>query len=208
MTPKISSAVHSLLAGVSSLAAASVAVADPQLTNLSECPGAAEPQSCACADASHSSADNGCIKINLAMGLSTPWTGSRTAAIKVFSDDFAPSVFTPETLHAVVGYTYKRLGQKVLADGRTPKEVVFSQPPASAESPPFATRTANSTSTTTLSPPISGLKPLPTSTNNLLPPFPARRHATSQQPIAAAKPLNGKARHSSTVLGILLPETA
>ena len=100
MTPKISSAVHSLLAGVSSLAAASVAVADPQLTNLSECPGAAETQSCACADASHSSADNGCIKINLAMGLSTPWTGSRTAAIKVFSDDFAPSVFTPETLHA------------------------------------------------------------------------------------------------------------
>ena len=47
----------------------------------------------------------------------------------------------------------------------------------------------------------------PTSTNNLPPPSPARQPATSQQPIAAAKPLNGKPRHSSTVHGILFPET-
>ena len=69
-----------------------------------------------------------CIKVNLDMGETTPWTGSMPCALKVFADDSSPSVFTPESLYAVCGYTFKRLGSDVLSDGSTPAEVVFSHP--------------------------------------------------------------------------------
>ena len=75
------------------------------------------------------SVDNGCIMVWLGLGRTTPWTGSLGCSLKIFADDDSPSVFTPESLHAVLGgYTFKRLGQKTMADGVTPAEVVFSHP--------------------------------------------------------------------------------
>ena len=70
----------------------------------------------------------GCIKVSIDMGATTPWTGSRKCALKVFADDQSPLVFTPESLYAVCGYTFKRIGNKLLSDKATPKEVVFSHP--------------------------------------------------------------------------------
>ena len=72
--------------------------------------------------------DDGCIKVRIDMGATTPWTGSRKCALKVFADDQSPMVFTPESLYAVFGYTFKRIGNKLLSDRATPKEVVFSHP--------------------------------------------------------------------------------
>ena len=69
-----------------------------------------------------------CIKVNIDMGATTPWTGYQKCALKVFADDQSPLVFTPESLHAVFGYTFKRIGNRLLPDKRTPKEVVFSHP--------------------------------------------------------------------------------
>ena len=70
-----------------------------------------------------------CIKVNIGLGETTPWTGSLGCSLKIFADDDSPSVFTPESLHAVLGgYTFKRLGQKTMADGVTPAEVVLSHP--------------------------------------------------------------------------------
>ena len=71
---------------------------------------------------------SGCIKVSLGMGATTPWTDSRKCALKVFADDQSPLVFTPESLHAVFGYTFKRIGNRLLPDKKTPKEVVFSHP--------------------------------------------------------------------------------
>ena len=71
---------------------------------------------------------SGCIKVSLDMGATTPWTDSRKCALKVFADDQSPQVFTPESLHAVFGYTFKRIGNRLLPDKSTPKEVVFSHP--------------------------------------------------------------------------------
>ena len=71
---------------------------------------------------------SGCIKVSLDMGATTPWTDSRKCALKVFADDQSPLVFTPESLHAVLGYTFKRIGNRLLPDKATPKEVVFSHP--------------------------------------------------------------------------------
>ena len=70
----------------------------------------------------------GCILIQLDAGATTPWTGSDSIKIKVFADDESPMVFTPDSLYVVMGYTYKRIGNAVLSDGETPKEVVFSHP--------------------------------------------------------------------------------
>ena len=70
-----------------------------------------------------------CIKVNIGLGETTPWTGSLGCSLKIFADDDSPSIFTPESLHAVLGgYTFKRLGQKTMADGVTPAEVVLSHP--------------------------------------------------------------------------------
>ena len=69
-----------------------------------------------------------CVKVSVDMGATTPWTDSRKCALKVFADDQSPQVFTPESLHAVLGYTFKRIGNRLLPDKTTPKEVVFSHP--------------------------------------------------------------------------------
>ena len=86
---------------------------------------------CGCGEASGDadSVTNACIKVSVGLGETTPWTGSLPCALKIFADDNAPSIFTEESLHATLGgYTFKRLGQKTLADGETPAEVVFSHP--------------------------------------------------------------------------------
>ena len=70
-----------------------------------------------------------CIKVEIDLGETTPWTGSMSCALKVFADDDSPSVFTVESLYAALGgYTFKRLGQRNMSDGATPAEVVFSHP--------------------------------------------------------------------------------
>ncbi len=70
-----------------------------------------------------------CIKVNLDLGETTPWTGSMPCALKMFADSDSPNVFSQDSLYAVLGgYTFKRLGQKTMADGVTPAEVVFSHP--------------------------------------------------------------------------------
>ena len=71
---------------------------------------------------------NSCIKVNLDLGATTPWTGSQRCSLKVFADAQSPLVFTPESLYAVMGYTFKRIGNTLAADGITPKEVVFTHP--------------------------------------------------------------------------------
>ena len=84
---------------------------------------------CGCPVGGDSGVDNGCIKAWLGLGVTTPWTGSLECSLKVFADGGSPSVFTPESLYAVLGgYTFKRLGQKTMPDGATPAEVVFSHP--------------------------------------------------------------------------------
>ena len=71
----------------------------------------------------------GCIKVNLDLGETTPWTGSMPCALKVFADERSPAVFTAESLYAVLGgYTFKRLGPHNLPDGVTPAEVVMAHP--------------------------------------------------------------------------------
>ncbi|MBE6382860.1 MAG: RHS repeat protein, partial [Lentisphaerae bacterium] len=81
-----------------------------------DCPGGAEVSA-------------GCIKVNLDLGQTTPWSGSMDCALKIFADNESPNVFTCDSLYAVLGgYTFKRLGQKTLGDGVTPAEVVFSHP--------------------------------------------------------------------------------
>ena len=84
---------------------------------------------CECSVGGDSGADNGCIKAWLGLGRSTPWTGALECSLKIFADGGSPSVFTLESLYAVLGgYTFKRLGQKTMPDGVTPAEVVFSHP--------------------------------------------------------------------------------
>ena len=90
----------------------------------SECK--AEDASCSCEKQDEVADD--CIKVNLDMGTTTPWTGSRRCSLKVFADSQSPLVFTPESLYAVCGYTFKRIGNRLLADRTTPREVVFSHP--------------------------------------------------------------------------------
>ena len=93
-------------------------------TNPPGCDPTQEDCGCSCDQVS---AD--CIKVNIGLGETTPWTGSLGCSLKIFADDDSPSIFTPESLHAVLGgYTFKRLGQKTMADGVTPAEVVLSHP--------------------------------------------------------------------------------
>lgn len=87
---------------------------------------AAENGECGCGEEEVS---DGCIKVSIDMGRTTPWTGGERCALKVFADNRSPRVFTPESLHAVAGgYSFKRVGNAVLGDGETPREVVFSHP--------------------------------------------------------------------------------
>ena len=70
-----------------------------------------------------------CIKVNLALGETTPWTRSMSCALKIFADSDSPNVFSQDSLYAVLGgYTFKRLGTKSLSDGVTPAEVVLAHP--------------------------------------------------------------------------------
>lgn len=99
--------------------------ADPQTNLPDKCEK--EKQTCPCANGGDS-VECGCILIQLATGDTTPWTGSRQTMLKVFADNESPMVFTTESIHAVLGYTFKRIGNAVLSDGETPKEIVFSHP--------------------------------------------------------------------------------
>ena len=70
-----------------------------------------------------------CIKVVVELGATTPWTGAMPCSLKIFADDDSPSIFTADSLYAVLGgYTFKRLGTKNLPDGATPAEVLFSHP--------------------------------------------------------------------------------
>ena len=107
-------------------AVAASAFADPAL--LRNMPGVcSQPKGeCGC---QRKKVSANCIKAEIGLGETTPWTGSMPCALKVFADDDSPSVFTVESLYAVLGgYTFKRLGQRNLPDGATPAEVVFSHP--------------------------------------------------------------------------------
>ncbi len=71
-----------------------------------------------CGCQSGSEVSSGCIKVNLDLGLTTPWSGSLDCALKIFADNESPDVFTCDSLYAVLGgYTFKRLGQDNLSDG-------------------------------------------------------------------------------------------
>ena len=95
------------------------------------------PSECKAADSdcgcdSGEGVSDGCIKASLDMGRTTPWTGAQKCTLKVFADDQSPMVFTPESLFAVCGYTFRRVGTGVLPDGETPSEVVLSHPDGEA----------------------------------------------------------------------------
>ena len=81
-----------------------------------------------CSCATGDGAQNKCIKVTVDMGVTTPWSGMAPCALKVFADDQSPMVFTPDSLYAVCGYTFKRIGNGVLSDGMTPAEVVLAHP--------------------------------------------------------------------------------
>jgi len=92
--------------------------------NLPKCDPKSEDCGCSCKQVS---AD--CIKVDIGLGETTPWTGAMPCALKIMADDDSPSIFTAESLHAVLGgYTFKRIGQKTMPDGVTPAEVLFSHP--------------------------------------------------------------------------------
>ena len=68
-----------------------------------------------------------CIKVNIDLGETTPWTGSLECALKIFADNDSPLIFTADSLYVVLGgYTFKKLGLRNLSDGVTPAEVIFS----------------------------------------------------------------------------------
>ena len=84
-------------------------------------------EDCGCDNGAEVSA--ACIKVNLDLGETTPWTGSMPCALKIFADSDSPNVFSQLSLYAVLGgYTFKRLGPKNLSDGLTPAEVVLAHP--------------------------------------------------------------------------------
>ena len=84
-------------------------------------------EDCGCEDGAEVAA--ACIKVNLDLGETTPWTGSMQCALKIFADSDSPNVFSQNSLYAVLGgYTFKRLGPKNLSDDLTPAEVVLAHP--------------------------------------------------------------------------------
>ena len=86
-------------------------------TALKNPPSECKAADSACGCATGEGASDGCIKASLDMGATTPWTGSAKCALKVFADDQSPQVFTPESLFAVCGYVFKRVGTRLLPDG-------------------------------------------------------------------------------------------
>ena len=93
--------------------------------NPPECDKSSE--ACGCEDGAEVAA--ACIKVNLDLGETTPWTGSMQCALKIFADSDSPNVFSQNSLYAVLGgYTFKRLGPKNLSDDLTPAEVVLAHP--------------------------------------------------------------------------------
>ena len=93
--------------------------------NPPECDKSSED--CGCEDGAEVAA--ACIKVNLDLGETTPWTGSMQCALKIFADSDSPNVFSQNSLYAVLGgYTFKRLGPKNLSDDLTPAEVVLAHP--------------------------------------------------------------------------------
>ena len=91
-------------------------------------PSACQAPDGECPCATGDGAQNKCIKVTVDMGVTTPWSGMAPCALKVFADDQSPMVFTPVSLYAVCGYTFKRIGNAVLSDGVTPAEVVLAHP--------------------------------------------------------------------------------
>ena len=72
--------------------------------------------------------EDGCIKVTIDLGETTPWTGSIPCELKIFADNDSPLIFTADSLYAILGgYTFKRLGTQNLSDGATPAEVVLSR---------------------------------------------------------------------------------
>ena len=93
--------------------------------NPPECDKSSED--CGCENGAEVAA--ACIKVNLDLGETTPWTGSMQCALKIFADSDSPNVFSQNSLYAVLGgYTFKRLGPKNLSDDLTPAEVVLAHP--------------------------------------------------------------------------------
>ena len=93
--------------------------------NPPECDKSSED--CGCDNGAEVSA--ACIKVNLDLGETTPWTGAMQCGLKVFADSNSPNIFSQLSLYAVLGgYTFKRLGSKNLSDGLTPAEVVLAHP--------------------------------------------------------------------------------
>jgi RHS repeat-associated protein len=114
-----------LLLSVAAFASFQVVAGANLRTNPPECDKNSED--CGCDDGDEVAA--ACIKVKLDLGETTPWTGSMPCALKMFADSDSPNVFSQDSLYAVLGgYTFKRLGQKTMADGVTPAEVVFSHP--------------------------------------------------------------------------------
>ena len=114
----------SVVAASISLCAGEAIAAPIAQKNLPKCDPKTEDCGCSCEAVSV-----GCIKVSVDLGETTPWTGSMPCALKIMADDDSPSIFTAESLHAVLGgYTFKRLGTQNLDDGITPAEVLFSHP--------------------------------------------------------------------------------
>ena len=114
----------SVVAASISLCAGEAIAAPIAQKNLPKCDPKTEDCGCSCEAVSV-----GCIKVSVDLGETTPWTGSMPCALKIMADDDSPSIFTAESLHAVLGgYTFKRLGTLNMDDGITPAEVLFSHP--------------------------------------------------------------------------------
>ena len=110
----LSLATHDALAGTTA-----------QRNLPSECK--APDSQCGCPSGSEVSAD--CIKVNIDLGSTTPWSQSMDCSLKVFADNDSPSIFTADSLYSVLGgYTFKRVGPQNLSDGITPAEVVLTHP--------------------------------------------------------------------------------
>ena len=55
-----------------------------------------------------------CIKATVDLGETTPWTGSLECSLKIFADDDSPSIFTADSLYAVLGGILVELVQCVV----------------------------------------------------------------------------------------------
>ncbi len=125
MNRKVNIGLAAAAVAILSLCAGDALAGPSSMRNLpSECDPAKED--CGC-DNEEVSAK--CIKVKFDLGETTPWTKSMPCSLKIFADSDSPSIFTADSLYAVLGgYTFKRLGTQNLSDGVTPAEVVLSHP--------------------------------------------------------------------------------